>query len=684
MSTLTRLLHPRSVAVLGGQWAQNVVVQLERIGFSGAVYPVHPTRTHIAGRRCWPSLEALPEPPDATFVGVNRQATIDCVQTLSDMGAGGAICFASGWSELAEFSLQEKLVAAAGDMPILGPNCYGFINYLDGALLWPDQHGARTVERGVAIICQSSNVAVNLSMQARGLPVAFIICLGNAAQVKLADLIAELLEDSRVSAVGVYIEGIDDPAALAAVAETARANRVGVVALRSGRTQAGAAAAATHTASLSGDNVASSAFLAQAGIAEVTTLDALVETLKILHVHGPLDARRICAVTCSGGEAALVADLADGVLELPAPGSAQCTTLSAELGSQVTIANPLDYQTFLWGDEAASTRVFEAMLQGYDAGLFVIDVPRADRCDPASFEPALRAIEQAATNLGLPAFPVASLPENFGEARAAAMMARGIVPLFGLECAIRAVAAAATSPGIRAWRPVSHTSSQPIERLGECLCTRTAGDQTVQADSHYLDEAQSKALLAEYGVAVPRFVSAPTLQALLDTTRCLTPPLALKGLGFLHKSDAGAVRLGLSTLEGQLDMPGATGYLAEEMVNDGAAELLVGLARSAPYGLSMTLGSGGTAAELLADTVTLIAPVTASEVASALRRLRLWPLLDGYRGRPCADVNAAVTTVMQLQSLALARPDLLDIEINPLILRTQGAVAVDAVIRRKL
>lgn len=130
-------------------------------------------------------------------------------------------------------------------------------------------------------------------------------------------------------------------------------------------------------------------------------------------------------------------------------------------------------------------------------------------------------------------------------------------------------------------------------------------------------------------------------------------------------------------------MEGATGYLAEEMVTDSVAELLLGLRRAPPYGLSIMLGSGGIEAELLADTVTLIAPVSAAEIGAALRRLHLWPLLDGYRGRDRADVDAAVQTVLKLQRLALAHEDLTDIEINPLMLRSRGAVAVDAVIRRR-
>ena len=174
---LSRLLRPKSIAVLGAGWAANVVEQCGKMGFTGPVWPVHPTRNAIAGVPTFRSLADLPQPPDAVFIGVNRHATVGVVSDLAAMGAGGAICFAAGWTEAGAPELQAALVAAAGDMPILGPNCYGVINYLDGALLWPDQHGGRRVERGVALLSQSSNIIVNLSMQTRGLPVAYVACL---------------------------------------------------------------------------------------------------------------------------------------------------------------------------------------------------------------------------------------------------------------------------------------------------------------------------------------------------------------------------------------------------------------------------------------------------------------------------------------------------------------------------
>ncbi|MEY4984508.1 MAG: hypothetical protein RIR62_2774 [Pseudomonadota bacterium] len=658
MRDLSRLLRPRSIAVLGSGWAANVIEQCAKMGFDGPVWPVHPTRDSIAGVPCFRSLADLPAPPDATFIGVNRHATLDVVAELAAMGAGGATCFASGWEEAGEAGLQERLVAAAGDMPILGPNCYGVINYLDGALLWPDQHGGVRVDRGVALLSQSSNIVINLTMQARALPVAYVACLGNAAQVGLAELAGALLADERVTALGMYVEGIDDAAAFAALAERARAAGKGIVCIKSGKTELSRTAAASHTASLAGGGAASSAFLRACGVAEVATPAELVETLKILHSCGPGIGRRICSLSCSGGEAGLVADLAAPFgIDFPPPSDAQRQRLGEILGPIVAIANPLDYHTFIWGDGPRTTDVFATMLAGYDAGIFIIDPPRPDRCDPSSFRPALEAITAAAAVTGKPAFAVASLPENFDEALATSMIQGGVVPMMGLETALAAIRAAQTGAGQAGWRPMPALLPRPL-RLR--------------------DEASAKALLAAAGVAVPKGVTAPDL-ASLDVTP-LTAPFALKGLGFAHKTEAGAVRLGLTSLDGQAPMAGAKGYLVEEMVTGVLAELLVGLRRDPVYGATLTLGFGGVTAELLADTQTLVLPVTEAGVADALRRLRLWPLLDGYRGRVRADVAAVIAAVMALQDLMAARTDIEEIEINPLMVRAEGAVAVDAVI----
>lgn len=660
MSRLDRLLRPRHIAVLGAGWALNVIEQCRKMGFQGPVWPVHPTRAEIGGLKAYASLANLPEAPDATFIGVNRFATVDVVADLATMGAGGAICFASGWTEAGEPGLQNRLVAAAGDMPILGPNCYGVINYLDGALLWPDQHGGVPVDKGVALVSQSSNIVINLGMQARGLPVAYVACLGNAAVVGLAELTGALLDDPRVTAVGLYIEGIDDAPAFAALAQKARALGKGVVAIKSGKTELSRTAAASHTASLAGGGAASSAFLRQIGVAEVNTPSELIETLKIFHVHGPQIGTRICSLSCSGGEAGLVADLAAPFgIDFPPVPQATHDRLFAVLGEIPTISNPLDYHTFIWGDGPKTTEVFSAMLEAYDAGLYIIDTPRADRCDPSSYQPALDAIVAAQTASGKIAFPVASMAENFGEARVAAMLDHGVCTLLGLETALAAIRAAQTPAGVAGWRPVPALPPR---------------------QTRMLSEAEGKALIAAAGVAVPKAVSAPTLDGLV--TAGLTPPYALKGLGFAHKTEAGAVRLGLASLDGQAAMPGASGYLVEEMVTGAVAELLLGLRRDPVYGVTLTLGMGGVTAEVLADTVTLVLPVTEAQVLEAAKGLRLWPLLDGYRGRPKADMQAVAALAVRLGALMLADESLEEIEINPVLVRETGAVAVDALVRR--
>jgi acetate---CoA ligase (ADP-forming) len=367
-------------------------------------------------------------------------------------------------------------------------------------------------------------------------------------------------------------------------------------------------------------------------------------------------------LSCSGGEAGLVADLAAPIgIDFSSPSLAQRERLGQILGPIVTIANPLDYHTFIWGDGPRTTEVFTTMLAEYDAGIFIIDPPRPDRCDPSSFKPALDAIVAAGRATGKPAFPVGSLPENFDEDLALEMMAEGIVPLMGLETALGAIKAAQTAPGTPGWRPLSALPAR---------------------DSQLLSEAEGKALLSAAGVPVPRGVQAKTLAAVQAKAGVLTAPLALKGLGFAHKTEAGAVRLGLTSLDDQSEMPGATGYLVEEMVTGAVAELLLGLRRDPVYGVTLTLGMGGITAEVLADTVTMVLPVTETEVMAGARQLRLWPLLDGYRGRPKADMAAIAGIAVKLGELMLADEALEEIEINPILARRQGAVAVDALIRK--
>lgn len=671
MRDLSRLFQPQSIAVFGGWWAENVITQCQKIGFEGDIWPVHPTRKDICGVPCFASVADLPAGPDAAFLGINRHAVIDVTAELVAKGCGGAVCFASGFAESGDTDLQRQLIDAAGDMPLLGPNCYGFLNYLDGAVLWPDQHGGRAVDNGVAIISQSSNIVINISMQARGLPIAYIACVGNQAQTTLTDMTHTLLADERVTAAGLYIEGIIDTAAFAEMAQAARKAGKYLVAIKSGKTAASQSAASSHTAALAGDAAASSAFLRQCGVIEVDTPEEMLELLKILHVFGPLDGRNITAMCCSGGEAGLIADLTDKLqLTWPAIPSHNAADLAECLGPLVAISNPLDYHTFIWGDEDKMTTTFASMMGAWvDASVLVIDFPRADRCSDEAWHPAVAAMQRASNMTGTKAVMMGSIAEGISDSWAAHLIGQGIVPLCGFANGLRALEHAANIFESNAdWRPLA-VMANDVQPEGTLL----------------LDEADAKAILSEAGVACPRGIKTAQISELAAAAQDLSPPFALKGLGHAHKSEAGLVKLGLSAEDLASyagEMTAAEGFLIEEMAPAPTAELLVGLRRDPLYGISLTIGMGGVTAELLRDTQTLILPVTNQDISAAINRLKMAPVLNGYRGTNPADCEAAVEAIAAMASLISRQNDIIEIEVNPLMLADagNGVTAADAVI----
>ncbi|MCH8167958.1 MAG: acetate--CoA ligase family protein, partial [Proteobacteria bacterium] len=448
---LSRLFRPRHIAVFGGGfWGPNVVEQCLKMGFDGPVWPVHPTRAEIHGLPCFRTVEDLPEAPDASFIGVNRNLTVEIVGRLARRGAGGAVCLASGFKESegeidGGARLQARLLEAAGAMPVLGPNCYGLINYLDGALLWPDQHGGKRVERGVAILTQSSNLLINLTMQQRGLPLAYCVAAGNQAQTGLAEMAMAVIDDPRVTAVGLHIEGVGDVRAFEALGAKARQMRKPVVVLKVGRSTQARAGTVSHTASLAGGEAASRAFLTRLNMPMLRSIPEFLETLKLLHVLGPLPGRDLCSMSCSGGEASLIADAAVGrdVTFRPLDPEER-GRVKASLSEMVAVANPLDYHTFIWDDEAAMTATFTAMMGcGFDLSILILDFPRLDRCSDASWNKAVRAIAAAARATGGRVAVAASMPENMPEARSEELIALGLAPMLGLDETLAAAEAAA-------------------------------------------------------------------------------------------------------------------------------------------------------------------------------------------------------------------------------------------------
>jgi len=672
---LTRLLRPRSIAVFGGREAAEVVRQCERMGFEGEIWPVHPEREAVAGRKAYRTVADLPGAPDAAFLGVNRHASLEVIAALAARGTGGAVAYASGYAEAGTegAKLQAELLRAAGPMPFLGPNCYGFLNYLDGVSLWPDQHGGKRAARGVGIVTQSGNIALNFTMQARGLPIGYVVTLGNQAQIGLSAAIEALAADERVSAIGLHIEGISNPANFARAVALARAKGLPIVALKTGRSEAGARLTVSHTASIAGADAVVDAFLRRCGVAQVRSIPAFLEALKLLHVCGALPGRDIASMSCSGGEAALIADSAGARrLRLRDLTPDQAAAVAATLPALVTVSNPLDYHTFTWAQEAALTETFAAMMAaGYDMTLLVLDFPRADRCNAADWEVAARALAAAAKRQGARAGVLATLPEAMPEARAEALIAEGLVPFCGVEEALEAIESAADA---------GETAGADFHSL-----------PPLKGPTRSLSEWEAKQALKAHGVPAPEGQLVPASEDDAATAaRDLGFPVVLKatGAGIAHKSELGAVRLNL-TDEATLRAAArdlaklGEGLLVERMVPDAVAELIVGVWRDPAMGLYMVVGSGGVLVELIGDRRLLLIPATRDEIGAAIGALKVAALLKGHRGKPAGDLEAVLDAVMAVQDYTLAHAGTLsELDVNPLLVRPQGrgAVAADALI----
>ncbi len=673
MNRLSRLLNPGSIALYGGSWSVNVLEQLRKSGFDGDIWPVHPKKSELGGRACYPDTASLPGVPDAAFLGVNRELSVSIIKELSDKGAGGAICFASGFAESNTADLQDALVKAAGDMPFLGPNCYGFLNYLDNVTLWPDQHGGQQVDAGVGIIAQSSNIAINLTMQKRGLDIGQLFTIGNQAAIGIADLGRFMLADERVKAIGLYLEGFGDIRDLESFAVQARSQNIPVVILKTGKTEQSRSAAISHTASLSGSDKVASAFIKRLGFYEVETLAEFLECLKFLQILGPLPGNRVASVSCSGGEASLMSDLSRHTsLSYPQLSPNGRRKLNALLGDKVDLANPLDYHTYIWGDVTVMTDVFSAVMnEDLDLSLFVLDIPRADQCDPAGHDCAIEAIIKAKARTGAKAAVIGSLPENLEENVIERFIKGGVVPLLDMQVALRVVDILSSSKPDDT-RPVLMTDGETSATLAS-------------STTHALSEYAAKQKLRAFGIEVPkgRLISGQ------DLPDDLSFPIAAKVSGLAHKSETGGVILGIENreeLESALKTLGelSDAFLIEEMIGGPFVELIVG-ALIDPTGIwTLTIGAGGVLTELLEDSATLTLPTTVPDIETALSSLKLHKLLAGYRGKPAAHMDGLTSAILKItQFIEENKNTLIELDINPLAASEAGAVALDALIIEK-
>jgi len=678
--SLRRLLQPKTIAVFGGNSAEAVIRQCQAIEYDGELWAVNPSREEILGVPCVKSIDELPGIPDASFVAAPPEPSLEIIAQLAERGAPGAVCFAAGFAETGDEgeALQAKLRAAAGDMPVIGPNCHGFLNYLDGVALWPDEHGGQRAATGVAMITQSGNIALNLTMQQRSVDFAYVISIGNNSTLGLHEYIDMLLEDSRVTAIALHIEGINDIAGFSAAAIRALQKGVPIVALKAGRSSLGAEITMSHTGSLAGSDRLYSALFKRLGVARCDTVPQFLETMKFLSIVGPLEQNTLGSMSCSGGEASLVADCAERLgVDVPAMTTESISALQELLGPRVNVANPLDYHLYIWANYDQMNACFSKFLSNaYACTLLVLDYPPHDGADQSNWIIAEQALIDAVQQTGQCAVVVASLPETLPRDVRQRLAAAGIAPMQGIEDCIFAARAAAAIGERR----------KQVTGL-----TAVLENQPLLGDVEALDEVSSKQTLAAFGLAIPQGVvcSAKETGGAADT---IGYPVVLKAVSseLAHKSEAGAVIVGLQDAEAVV---GATNklaaqfdrFLVESMAGPTVAELIVGVSRDASFGLTLLIGTGGTLVELLDDTVSLLLPVSRNDIEDAIGTLKIAKVINGYRGATSGDMSAVLDAIEAIAAFATVNNErLLELDVNPLLVTPNAAIAVDAYIRGML
>jgi acyl-CoA synthetase (NDP forming) len=721
---IKRLLAPRTVALFGSGWADAVDAGGKVIGFRGEVWRIHPKRPSTATIKYFRSIDELPAAPDASFVAEPAREVPVIAAGLAKRGAGGFVCFASGFSETGTDQgrrLTSELVTGAGELPFFGPNCYGFINFLDQVALWPDQVVGRhtpqgityKVDRGVAIICQSGTLALNILFNGRSLPIGYVLTVGNQTCLAVEDMIDLLADDERVTAFGLYVEGVKDTVRFARAVEKARAAGKPIALVKAGRTEAAARTAHTHTGSLAGADTVFDSFCRQAGIARCDSLATLCETLKVFHSGGPLRGRRVLVIGASGGDMAMTADASrDLGLTFPPFPPATAVQLQELLTDKVTVANPFDFHTHIWFDAPAMKSMFSLVHRaGFDATGFMLDCPPADQADPAAYTIAIDQYVEAFPGLPARGAVISSLPESMAQSTREICFAAGIMPLQGQREALEALNLAGEvgetwASGAKVELRIPGRGS--AANVGGKALPSDFGDASTDAGVRAvapaadnepppppaavraLTEHAGKAALAAFGVNIPRSrVVAPNEVA--DAAQDIGFPVVIKASGahLEHKSELGAVVVNVRTAAdaeatAQRLSKLSDKLLVEQMIGDGVAEILVGMTVDPQFGQVLVIGAGGVLTELLRDTATLLPPFTASSIQAALSRLKVSKLLAGFRGKPAGDVPALVETVLACTRYAQANLNtLVELDINPVIVRPAGlgAVAVDALIR---
>lgn len=674
-SALTRLLAPRTVAVVGASpspgKAGNALMR-SLAGFRGAVHPVHPKAAEVLGRRAYARVADVPEPVDLALLAVPAAAVPAAVEDCARAGVGGAIVHAGGFAEVgpdgAALQRAAAEAAASGGMRLLGPNTSGFVAPHLGLCATFVASTAALRPGPLAIVAQSGGVnhALAFGAQAEGLGVRLAVGLGNGADVGFADVLHHLAADPEVRVAALAIEGVEDGRALAAAVERL-ADRVPVVALTLGRGDVGEFAR-SHTGALTGRRAATRAALRQAGAVVVDDTTALLDAARALAARrlAPAADPGAGVVTGQAGPGLLLADqlAVEGVPLPPLPAPVQ-ERLRERLGGLTFVRNPVDT-----GRPGAG---FEGILEtvaGAD-GVDVLAVYLLDEPDALDVGAALADAQTVPTVLGTagPAEAVAALRETLAPV--------GVTVLPTPERAASAVAALVRDARAAARR---RDTSAPV----------AVPDTRDLPGAAAWDEERAKQLVGRLGIATPARAACATHAEALAAAERIGWPVALKLLhpALAHKTELGAVRLGLRDADALRDalaaldaveLPPGRRYLVEAMAAPGP-ELLLGAVRDPAFGPLVVLGAGGVDAEAAGDVATRLAPLSIAEAATMLGELGAAARYRGARGAPAVDEAELARAVADIAALLAERPDIREIEVNPLRVTADGLVALDALV----
>jgi acetate---CoA ligase (ADP-forming) len=701
---LARLIDPRSVAIIGvsanaagfgSRTLANLGANLG--GFGGRVYAINPKYQELHGARCYPGLAALPEVPDCVVVALPREGVEAAVADCAARGVGGVVIYASGYAEtgLAErVAQQERLaaIAAAANMRIVGPNCFGIANNLTrAAALFIPRHDKLPHHVGpVGIVSQSGALGYTMVQASeRGVGYSHYLAAGNSCDVDVCDFASYLVEDAACRAIALCFEGVKSGARLLALGAKAAAAEKPIVVYKVANGAASAAAALSHTGTLAGSNAAYRAAFERGRFIVVDDLEALFETAQFFAKARRPKASGVAVMATSGGAAVVTADMAENfAVPMPQPGPAAQRVLAAAIPEYGSARNPCDVTAQVINDQESLIACCRALLDDPAYGALVLPQVMALPVQTPARVPLLSDLaERAGKPIGIIwqtewlEGPGAALYENDPH-----------VALFrSARRCFATLAAWHRHEALRTAAPEAAARSSPPD-------AEAAARAVLAASGARLGERAAKAVLACYGVPVTGEVLARDLDQALGAAQRLGYPVALKveSPDIMHKTEAGVVRLGLRdaaalrlayceiVAAAKRVVPPAQvdGVLVQPMAPRGV-ELVIGARVDPQFGPLVVVGSGGILVELLRDSVVALAPVGPEAAAAMLRQLRGFALLAGFRGGAPADLPAIADAVCRVSELIADHRDrIAEIDVNPLICGPRGAVAVDALIVR--